>query len=117
MVDNGIKFFGADGFKLSDAQEEEIETLLDQDNPDLPRPVGTDIVHFSDYFEGAQKYLSYLKSTIDVNLEGLKITLDGANGSTSTSTFLIWRFRSDTETIGQMVIILMIIVGQLILNY
>lgn len=44
----------------------------DQDNPDLPRPVGTDIVHFSDYFEGAQKYLSYLKSTIDVNLEGLK---------------------------------------------
>ena len=36
-----------DGFKLSDAQEEEeIETLLDQDNPDLPRPVGTDIVHF-----------------------------------------------------------------------
>ena len=46
MADNGIKFFGADGFKLSDAQEEEIETLLDQDNPDLPRPVGTDIVHF-----------------------------------------------------------------------
>ena len=46
VADNGIKFFGADGFKLSDAQEEEIETLLDQDNPDLPRPVGTDIVHF-----------------------------------------------------------------------
>ena len=38
VADNGIKFFGADGFKLSDAQEEEIETLLDQDNPDLPRP-------------------------------------------------------------------------------
>ena len=45
VADNGIKFFGADGFKLSDAQEES-ETLLDQDNPDLPRPVGTDIVHF-----------------------------------------------------------------------
>ena len=30
VADNGIKFFGADGFKLSDAQEEEIETLLDR---------------------------------------------------------------------------------------
>ena len=120
MADNGIKFFGADGFKLSDAQEEEIETLLDQDNPDLPRPVGTDIVHFSDYFEGAQKYLSYLKSTIDVNLEGLKITLDGANGSTSALAPFLF---GDLELIlkqlaaAQMVIILMIIVGQLILNY
>ncbi|MDT4255954.1 phosphoglucosamine mutase [Staphylococcus haemolyticus] len=101
VADNGIKFFGADGFKLSDAQEEEIETLLDQDNPDLPRPVGTDIVHFSDYFEGAQKYLSYLKSTIDVNLEGLKITLDGANGSTSAlAPFLFRDLEADTETIG-----------------
>lgn len=101
VADNGIKFFGADGFKLSDAQEEEIETLLDQDNPDLPRTVGTDIVHFSDYFEGAQKYLSYLKSTIDVNLEGLKITLDGANGSTSAlAPFLFGDLEADTETIG-----------------
>lgn len=101
VADNGIKFFGADGFKLSDAQEEEIETLLDQDKPDLPRPVGTDIVHFSDYFEGAQKYLSYLKSTIDVNLEGLKITLDGANGSTSAlAPFLFGDLEADTETIG-----------------
>ena len=84
VADNGIKFFGADGFKLSDKQEEEIEQLLDQEQPDLPRPAGKDIMHFSDYYEGAQKYLSYLKSTIDINLDGLKITLDGANGSTSS---------------------------------
>ena len=69
VADNGIKFFGADGFKLSDKQEEEIEQLLDQEQPDLPRPAGKDILHFSDYYEGAQKYLSYLKSTIDINLE------------------------------------------------
>ena len=75
VADNGIKFFGSDGFKLSDDQENEIETLLDQDNPELPRPVGEDIVHYSDYFEGAQKYLSYLKSTVDVNFEGLKLTV------------------------------------------
>ena len=33
VADNGIKFFGSDGFKLSDDQEQEIEALLDQENP------------------------------------------------------------------------------------
>ncbi|MEZ2081720.1 phosphoglucosamine mutase, partial [Staphylococcus aureus] len=65
------------------------------------RPVGNDIVHYSDYFEGAQKYLSYLKSTVDVNFEGLKIVLDGANGSTSSlAPFLFGDLEADTETIG-----------------
>ena len=86
---------------MSDDQENEIEQLLDQTNPDLPRPVGEDIVHYSDYFEGAQKYLSYLKSTVDVNFEGLKIVLDGANGSTSSlAPFLFGDLEADTETIG-----------------
>lgn len=101
VADNGIKFFGSDGFKLSDEQENEIEALLDQENPELQRPVGNDIVHYSDYFEGAQKYLSYLKSTVDVNFEGLKIALDGANGSTSSlAPFLFGDLEADTETIG-----------------
>lgn len=101
VADNGIKFFGSDGFKLSDDQENEIEALLEQQNPELPRPVGQDIVHYSDYFEGAQKYLSFLKSTVDVNLEGMKIALDGANGSTSSlAPFLFGDLEADTETIG-----------------
>lgn len=101
VADNGIKFFGSDGFKLSDDQENEIEELLDQENPSLPRPTGTEIVHYSDYFEGAQKYLSYLKSTVDVNLEGMKIVLDGANGSTSSlAPFLFGDLEADTETVG-----------------
>ena len=101
VADNGIKFFGADGFKLSDKQEEEIEQLLDQEQPDLPRPAGKDILHFSDYYEGAQKYLSYVKSTIDINLDGLKITLDGANGSTSSlAPFLFGDLEATTVTIG-----------------
>ena len=101
VPDNGIKFFGSDGFKLSDEQELEIEALLDQDEDTLPRPTGSDIVHASDYFEGVQKYLSYLKSTVDVNLEGLKIVLDGAHGSTSSlAPFLFGDLEADTETIG-----------------
>ncbi|UXR77911.1 MULTISPECIES: phosphoglucosamine mutase [unclassified Staphylococcus] len=101
VADNGIKFFGSDGFKLTDAQEQEIEALLDDETTELPRPVGSKIVHTSDYFEGAQKYLSFLKSTIEVNLEGLKIGLDGANGSTaSLAPFLFGDLEADTVTIG-----------------
>ena len=50
----------------------------------------------------------------------IKITLDGANGSTSALAPFLFGDLEDTETIGlqpEMVIILMIIVGQLILNY
>ena len=43
VADNGIKFFGPDGFKLTDAQEAEIEALLDAEEDTLPRPVGADI--------------------------------------------------------------------------
>ena len=101
VEDNGIKFFCSDGFKLSDAQEEEIEELLNAENPDIPRPVGEDIVHYSDYFEGSQKYLSYLKSTVDVDFEGMKIALDGAHGSTSSlAPFLFGDLEADTVTVG-----------------
>src|SRR5690606_24608074 len=84
VEDNGIKFFGPDGFKLSDEQEEQIEALIDSVNDDLPRPVGADIGQVNDYFEGGQKYLQYLKQTIDVDFDGLHIALDCANGATSS---------------------------------
>ncbi|WP_419895324.1 phosphoglucosamine mutase [Macrococcus psychrotolerans] len=101
VQDNGIKFFGADGFKLSDAQEAEIEALLDAEEDTLPRPVGVELGHTSDYFEGGHRYLSYLKSTIEGDLEGLKIALDGAHGSTySLAPYLFGDLEADTATIG-----------------
>lgn len=101
VQDNGIKFFGADGFKLSDAQEAEIEALLDAEEDTLPRPVGVELGHTSDYFEGGHRYLSYLKSTIEGDLEGLRIALDGAHGSTySLAPYLFGDLEADTVTIG-----------------
>lgn len=101
VQDNGIKFFGSDGFKLNDAQEEEIEALLDAQEDTLPRPTGTQLGHTSDFFEGANRYLGYLKSTITGDLEGLKIALDGAHGSTSQlAPYLFGDLEADTETIG-----------------
>lgn len=84
VEDNGIKFFGPDGFKLLDAQEEEIERLLDHEQDHLPRPTGTNIGQVTSYLEGAQYYLNYLKTTIADDLEGITIGLDCAHGATSS---------------------------------
>jgi len=90
VEDNGIKFFGPDGFKLSDDEEAEIEELLNQDTDDLPRPVGKDLGIVSDYFEGSQKYLQFLKQTVDEEFTGIHVALDCANGSTSSlATYLL----------------------------
>ena len=89
-----LNFLVQNGFKLSDDQENEIEQLLDQTNPDLPTS-RRGYVHYSDYFEGAQKYLSYLKSTVDVNFEGLKIVIRWCKRvNFFFSPILVWRFRS-----------------------
>jgi phosphoglucosamine mutase len=86
VEDNGIKFFGSDGFKLLDVQEEEIEKLLHEESEmedALPRPVGGNIGTVSDYFEGGQKYLRYLKQTVSGDFSGLHIALDCAHGAAS----------------------------------
>jgi phosphoglucosamine mutase len=81
--DNGIKFFGADGFKLLDEMEEDIEALLDEPEDQLPRPIGADIGRVEDRFDAYQSYLSHLKSTIQTDLCGMHIVVDCANGAAS----------------------------------
>lgn len=101
VEDNGIKFFGPDGFKLSDEQEEEIEALIDTEIDDLPRPTGSNIGMINDYFEGGQKYLHYLKQSVDNEFNGLHVALDCANGSTSSlATHLFADLEADVSTIG-----------------
>ena len=101
VADNGIKFFGPDGFKLSDEQELEIENLLDQEEDTLPRPVGKDLGQVSDYFEGGQKYLQYLKQTVDEDFTGIHVALDCAHGATSTlANHLFADLDADLSTMG-----------------
>ena len=83
-LDNGIKFFGGDGFKLDDEKEAEIEALLDAAEDTLPRPSAEGLGTLVDYPEGLRKYEGYLVST-GTPLEGMKVSLDTANGAASTS--------------------------------
>ena len=83
-LDNGIKFFGGDGFKLDDDKEAEIEALLEASEDTLPRPSAEGLGTVVDYPESLRKYEAYLVST-GTALEGMKVALDTANGAASTS--------------------------------
>lgn len=99
--DNGIKFFGPDGYKLSDEQEEEIETLLDASEDNLPRPSAEGLGTVVDYPEGVLKYSQFLEQSIDDDLSGISVVLDGANGSTSSLVSRIFAdLDADFETIA-----------------
>jgi phosphoglucosamine mutase len=101
VADNGIKFFGPDGFKLSDEQELEIEELIDMTDDQLPRPVGAELGQVMDYFEGGQKYLQYLKNTVDEDFSGIHIALDCAHGATSSlATHLFADLDADISVMG-----------------
>ncbi len=99
--DNGIKFFGGDGYKLSDDQEEEIEALLEKETDDLPRPQAVGLGVLNDYREGALKYTQFLEQTIPDDLEGMRIAVDGANGSTSALVSRLFAdLNADFETMA-----------------
>ncbi|KRO16571.1 phosphoglucosamine mutase [Lacticaseibacillus saniviri] len=93
--DNGIKFFGPDGYKLSDETEDEIERYLDAPVDELPRPAAEGIGTVSVYPEGALKYTQFLEQTLSDDLAGIHVALDGANGATSG---LVSRLFADLET-------------------
>jgi phosphoglucosamine mutase len=93
--DNGIKFFGADGFKLSDEQEAEIEDLINSGVDELPRPSAEGIGNSEEYKESVLKYIQYLKQTISNDLSGIRVVLDAANGATSP---IVSRLFADLDT-------------------
>lgn len=98
--DNGIKIFGPNGFKLTDEQEVEIERLLHREDT-LPRPIGNEVGTVSNYFEGSQKYLSYLQETVNNDFADFHIGLDCAHGSTSSlAPHLFADLEAEIYTIG-----------------
>lgn len=100
-LDNGIKFFGNDGFKLDDEKELEIEKLLDKKEDTLPRPSAKGLGKLVDFPEGIRKYVKFLVST-GVDLKNMKVALDSANGSASISARQIFLdLNADIKIIGE----------------
>ncbi len=83
MEYNGIKFFNANGFKLNDELEDEIEEIIFHGMESLPTPTGGDLGRIYDLTSAAQEYCDFIKSKNQEDLSGLKLLLDCANGATS----------------------------------
>jgi phosphoglucosamine mutase len=87
--DNGIKFFGPDGFKLSDDEEARIAELYASGSP--RRPVSTRIGRRLADPAAVARYIEHLTSSVDVDLMGLRVVVDGANGAASNVAPQVYR--------------------------
>lgn len=80
-MDNGIKFFSHQGYKLPDAVEDEIALLVERKECPTKRPVGSDVGVITQNNDLVMKYIEHVISSADTNLKGLKVVLDCANGA------------------------------------
>ena len=98
--DNGIKFFGPDGFKLSDEAEEEIERLvLEGVEPAQAQNIG----RAKHIYDGRFRYNERLKTTLPhgMRLDGIKVVIDCANGAAyRTAPEVLWELGADVIPLG-----------------
>ncbi len=98
--DNGIKFFGPDGFKLSDAAEAEIEAMLDEEIV-LAKP--ENIGRAKRIEDGRGRYQEFVKTSFPagVRLDGLKVVIDCANGAAyKAAPEVLWELGAEVIAVG-----------------
>ena len=83
MEFNGIKFFNGEGYKLSDELEDEIEALIKDNMKDIDFPIGPGIGKIDYRFDIVDEYVEFEKKTVPVDLSGVKIVIDCAEGASS----------------------------------
>ncbi len=82
MPDNGIKFFAAGGRKLPDSVEDQIQSTMEQLSDD--GPTGTKVGRIiSESPDARVRYRKHLREAVPVDLSGLKVVVDAANGAAS----------------------------------
>lgn len=99
--DNGIKLFGPDGYKLSDADEAAIEDLIDADT--IPLADAERIGRARRIDDARGRYIHAVKSSFppDLRLDGLKIVLDCANGASyAVAPVALWELGAELTSIG-----------------
>lgn len=98
--DNGIKFFGPDGFKLSDDAEREIEELLEHV---IEPAAAVNIGSAKRIDDGRFRYAERVKSTVPagMRLDGLKVVIDCANGAAHrTAPEVLWELGAEVIPVG-----------------
>lgn len=81
MEFNGIKFFNGEGYKLKDELEDEIEALIRNNMKDVPIPTGSGVGKIEYRFDIREEYINFMKRRVPVDLSGLKIVVDCAEGA------------------------------------
>ncbi|WP_288925056.1 phosphoglucosamine mutase [uncultured Maritimibacter sp.] len=100
FTDNGIKFFGPDGFKLSDEAEADIERMVDE-GVELAHPENIGRARRID--EGRHRYVEFIKTTFpsDHRLDGLKVVIDCANGAAyRAAPEALWELGAEVIEVG-----------------
>ena len=98
--DNGIKFFGPDGFKLSDEAEAEIEALVEAE---IEPAQAVNIGRATRIDDGRFRYAERLKSTFPsgMSLAGLKVVVDCANGAAyRVAPEVLWEMGAEVIPVG-----------------
>jgi len=99
VEDNGIKFFGPGGAKLTDTEEDRIEELLQRVSDD--RPVGAHVGRFRRDHELLVRYVEHLAGVAGENLSDLHVVLDCANGAAShVAPFVLRRLGAQVTVIN-----------------
>ena len=99
-ADNGIKFFGPDGFKLDDEAEAAIERLIEGEMALVPP---TEIGRAKRIDDGRFRYVERAKSTFPQgrSLQGLKVVIDCANGAAyRTAPEVLWELGAEVIPVG-----------------
>lgn len=88
---NGIKLFSNTGYKLSDELEEEIEKMIFDHPEKIKLKSGIDLGRVYRRPSAVSDYVDYIKRTIDIDLSGINVAVDCANGSASVTADLLFR--------------------------
>lgn len=81
MEFNGIKFFNAEGYKLSDSLEDEIEELIRTNMCNVNMPIGAEVGRVEYKNDAKEDYVKFAKSVVDVDLIGVRVVVDCAEGA------------------------------------
>ena len=99
--DNGIKFFAGTGYKLPDAVEDRLESLVQAETDTLPRPTGKAVGTITYRHDLIQDYMDFIAGTVPGDFTGLKVVVDCSHGAAyEVAPLLLKRLGADVVVLN-----------------